>query len=82
MSIYHETPKGVTPDRQKRQTTEGVYAFWLAYPHLRLGQFLYNVAASSDRDMFYVEDDEWTQLCQNFLKKFPPTGLQGENDDD
>ena len=49
----------------------------IKYPHLRLGQLLYNVMNSSqststadqyiERDLFYVEDQELYEACRRLL---------------
>jgi len=42
---------------------------WKQYPDLRLGQLIYNLNKSGNRDVFFPEDDKWLQWIREEIGK-------------
>jgi len=42
---------------------------WKKYPDLRLGQLIYNLNKSGNRDVFFPEDDKWLKWIKEAIGK-------------
>ena len=40
---------------------------WDMEPDCRLGQLLLAIVSDPDRDLFYIEEDEWERLLRSFI---------------
>lgn len=57
-----------TPE-QKKQILQRIYAAWLTYPQLRLGQLLHNVMDESGQPLFYIEDEPLAKACEDAARR-------------
>jgi hypothetical protein len=59
--------KRALTNEQKEEIIVKVLEVWEQHPHLRLGQMIY--IALNDKDIFYVEDEDFvTELQKKFNK--------------
>lgn len=54
-------------DDEKKDAVQALLAAWLKTPHLRLGQLL--VCATTNSDLFYVEDSTLVDVASDFADK-------------
>lgn len=47
---------------------------WERYPDIRFGQLISNILSTStayrNTDIFYIEDDKWLEMIQEFEKRY------------
>lgn len=48
---------------------EQVEKLWLLYPDYRFGQIMYLLADELEKDMFFLEEDEWLKYVDNLIEK-------------
>ena len=49
------------------EITEALREYWKQYPDLRLGQLIYNLNKSGNRDVFFPEDDKWLKWIKESM---------------
>ena len=47
---------------------EALRIYWKQYPDLRLGQLIYNLNKSGNRDVFFPEDDKWLEWIKESIQ--------------
>lgn len=58
----------MTNEKQKQRIIEKLRSIWYMYPQLRFNQLISKMVNSVDKDIFYLEDDEFEKLLDDFLK--------------
>lgn len=54
----------------KDKITQRLLHIWNQYPELRLGQLIFNVFTSSERDLYYHSDEELIRALEEYYKGF------------